>query len=115
MTPRLKSGIYVSALIRRAETAGAQAYLTRRGSEEAGAIFIQINRLDGTCYVLSPAQGSMLGDELTGRAWTRPLGETASADQARDYFAREMKFDPDIWIVEIEDREGRAFVDEPIV
>jgi len=26
-----------------------------------------------------------------------------------------VKFDPDVWIIEIEDRQGRAFVDEPIV
>ena len=115
MPPRLKSGFYTSALIRRAEAAGAQAYLVRRGSEEAGAVFIQVNRLDGTCCVLSPAQGAMLGDELPARAWTRPLGETATPEQARDYFSRQLRFDPDIWIVEIEDREGRAFVDEPIV
>jgi hypothetical protein len=112
---RLKSHIYVSALIRRAEVAGAHAYLVRRGAEEAGAIFLQVNRPDGTCYVLSPAQRSMLGDELAGRAWTRPLGETTEAEKARDYFLRQIKFDPDIWVVEIEDAEGRAFVDEPIV
>ena len=116
MAVRLKSGIYVSALIRRCEAAGVQAFLVRRGAEEAGAIFIKVSRLDGTCYVLSPAQRVMLSeDEVAGRAWTRPLGERADDAQARDYFARQMKFDPDIWIVEIEDREGRAFVDEPIV
>ena len=51
---RLKSAIYVQALIRRCEVAGAAAYLVRRGAEEAGAVFIKINRLDGTCTVLSP-------------------------------------------------------------
>jgi hypothetical protein len=111
---RLKSGIYVSALIRRCASAGVQAYLVRRGAEEAGAIFIKVNRLDGTCYVLSPAQRAMLGDD-DGRAWTRPIGESAGDAKAAEYFARQLKFDPDIWIVEIEDREGRAFVEEPIV
>ena len=116
MPARLKSAIYVSALIRRCEVAGTQAFLVRRGAEEAGAIFIKVNRLDGTCYVLSPAQRAMLGDEMeAGRAWTRPLGESADETKARDYLARQTTFDPDIWIVEIEDRQGRAFVDEPIV
>ena len=115
MAERLKSGIYVSALIRRCEVAGVSAYLVRRGAEEAGAIFIQVNRLDGTCYVLSPAQRSMLGGDDGGRAWTRPLGESTDALKASEYLSRQTKFDPDIWIVEIEDREGRAFVDEPIV
>jgi len=115
MTPRLKSAIYVSALIRRAEAAGAQAYLVRRGADEAGAIFIKVSRLDGTCYVLSPAQRAMLGDEAGGRAWTRPLGEAADEAKAAEYFARQLRFDPDIWVVEVEDAQGRAFVDEPIV
>ncbi len=106
---RLKSSIYVQALIRRAEIAGAQAYLVRRGAEEAGAVFIRLNRLDGTSTVLSPASR---GEE---RVWTRPLGEAADAQKCADYFAKQMRFDPDIWIVEIEDRQGRSFVDEPVV
>jgi hypothetical protein len=102
MAQRLKSGVYVSALIRRCEAAGVQAFLVRRGADEAGAIFIKVNRLDGTCYVLSPAQRAMLGeDEIAGRAWTRPLGESTDDAKARDYFARQLKFDPDIWVVEI--------------
>jgi hypothetical protein len=109
MTPRLKSALYVQALIRRAEVAGAAAYLVRRGSEEAGAVFLKVNRLDGKTMVLSPVRR---GEE---RVWTRPLGDGADAQRCAEYFTKELRFDPDIWIVEIEDREGRAFVDEPIV
>ena len=108
MTPRLKSALYVQALMRRCEVAGAGAYLVRRGAEEAGAVFLKENRLDGTCAVFSP---SRRGEE---RVWTRPLGETCDEARAAEYFARQIKFDPDIWIVEIEDREGRPFVDEPV-
>ena len=107
---RLKSKIAVQALIRRCEAQGAQAYVLRKGSEEAGAVFIKINRLDGTCTILSPS--------LTGageRAWTKPQGDVVDDAKAAEYFARQIRFDPDIWIVEIEDREGRTFVDEPIV
>ena len=109
MIPRIKSALYVQALVRRCEVAGAAAYLVRRGAEEAGAVFIKVNRLDGTCTVLSP---SRRGEE---KVWTRPLGEAADETRAAEYFARQIKFDPDIWIVEIEDREGRPFVDEPVV
>jgi hypothetical protein len=109
MTARLKSAIYVQALIRRCEAQGAAAYLLRRGAEEAGAVFIKLNRLDGTLTVLSPARR---GEE---RVWTRPVGETADEQRCADYFAKQIRFDPDIWIVEIEDREGRTFVDEPVV
>jgi hypothetical protein len=110
MQPRLKAGIFVRALIRRAEVAGAQAYVVRKGAEEAGAVFLKVSRLDGTCTVLNQARA---GDgELV---WARPLGESVDDTKASAYFERQVKFDPDIWIVEIEDRDGRAFVDEKVV
>jgi hypothetical protein len=107
---KLKSQFYVQALIRRAEVAGASAWLLRRGAEDAGAVFLKINRLDGMLTVLSPARRGE-GE----RIWTRPLGEACDEEAASAYFARQLKFDPDIWIVEIEDRAGRNFVDEPVV
>ena len=110
MTPRLKAGIFVRALIRRAEVAGAQAYVVRKGSEEAGAIVLKISRLDGTSVVLNQARNGQ-GDLV----WARPLGETSDEEKSRAWFERQINFDPDLWIVEVEDRQGRAFVDEPIV
>jgi hypothetical protein len=106
---RLKSAIYVQALIRRVEAQGASAYLLRRGAEEAGAVFLKLNRLDGSCVVLSPARR---GEE---RVWMRPLGDSADEQRCADYLTKQIRFDPDIWIVEIEDRAGRTFVDEPVV
>src|SRR5262245_7222681 len=106
---RLKSAIYVQALIRRCAAAGASAYLRVRGAEEAGAVCIKRNRVDRTLTVLSPARRGEEG------VWMRPLRETADEQRCTDYFAKQVRFDPDIWIVEIEDRERRAFVDEPIV
>jgi hypothetical protein len=108
--PRLKSGIYVKALIRRAEVAGASAYVARHGAEEAGAVFLKLARPDRSCTVLSQARR---GDgELV---WMKPLGETSDEETAGKYFEKQMRFDPDLWIVEIENRDGRAFVDEPVV
>jgi hypothetical protein len=110
MIPRLKAGFFVRALIRRVEAAGAQAYVVKKGSEEAGAVFLKITRLDGSCMVLNQVT---LGEE--SRGWARPLGESCDEAKASDYFERQKKYDPDLWIVEIEDREGRTFVDEKIV
>jgi len=110
MTPRLKAGIFVRALIRRAEVAGAAGYVVRKGAEEAGAVLIKIARLDGTSLVLSQArrgEGELI--------WVKPLGDRADEAAASVYFACQIKYDPDLWIVEIEDREGRSFVDEPVV
>ena len=110
MTPRLKAGIFVRALIRRAESAGAQAYVVKKGNEEAGAVFLKLSRLDGDYTILNqvrPGDGEL--------AWAKPLGGPCDEARAAAYFAKQMKFDRDMWIVEIEDREGRAFVDEKIV
>lgn len=110
MIPRLKAGIFVRALIRRAEVAGASAYVAKKGVEESGAVFIKIIRADRSSLVLSQARRGE-GDLV----WLKPLGDTTDDEKANAYFAKQMKFDPDLWIVEIEDREGRPFVDEPIV
>ena len=110
MLPKLKAAIQIKAIIRRAEVAGAQAFLVRRGSEEAGALFLKLSRLDGTYTILNQARRGE--GELV---WTKPIGEWVSNDAVGNYLDKQLRFDPDIWILEIEDREGRAFVDEPIV
>ena len=109
-TPRLKAGLFIRALIRRADVEGASAFIVRKGQEEAGAIILKVARLDGTVLVLNQAR---MGDG--GLVWARPLGEAVAEAQAGAWCDKQIKFDPDLWIVEIEDRQGRAFVDEPIV
>src|SRR5579872_315480 len=108
--PRLKAGIFVRALTRRAEAAGASAYVVRMGSEEAGALIIKVARLDGTALVLNQAR-----DGKGALVWAQPLGGWTDEKRAAEWCDKQVKFDPDLWIVEIEDRQGRAFVDEPIV
>ncbi len=109
-TPRLKAGIFVRALIRRAEVAGASAFIVRKGAEEAGAVILRLSRLDGTALVLNQVR---LGD---GRlAWAKALGDWGAESTAQAWCDKQVKFDPDLWILEIEDRQGRAFVDEEIV
>jgi len=108
--PRLKAGIFVRALMRRADVAGASAFIVRKGAEEAGAVIITVSRLDGTCLLLNQAR-----DGKGNLVWARPLGDWGEEIRARSWLDKQIKFDPDLWIVEIEDRKGRAFVDEPIV
>ena len=99
------------ALIRRAEVAGASAFVVRKGAEEAGAVILTVSRLDGTCLVLNQAR-----DGKGELVWARPLGDWTDEKRARaNWCDKQVKFDPDLWIVEVEDRQGRAFVDEPIV
>jgi hypothetical protein len=110
---RLKSGIWVAAYLRRCQIEGAQAVLRRRGADEAGAVFIKVSKLDGTAEVFGPAPQTAFDEARpSDRAFIRSLKtENASEADAEAYLARQIKFDPDIWIVEVEDRAGRNFLD----
>ena len=114
---RLKSSIWVSAYVRRCDIEGAFAAVRRRGAEEAGAIFIKLNRLDGTGTLYGPAPQAMFEESRPAdRLFTALAGGNAPAPDA-DLEARlvkELKFDPDVWIVEVEDRRGRHFLDEAL-
>jgi hypothetical protein len=113
---RLKSGIWVAAYIRRVQIEGAQAMLRRRGAEEAGAVFIKVSRLDGAAEVFAPAPQTAFDEARpSDRAFIRALKtEPATEADTEAYLARQMKFDPDIWIVEVEDRSGRSFLDSVV-
>ena len=110
---RLKSAIWVAAYIRRCAIEGAFAVLRRRGAEEAGAIFIKIDRLDGTVELYGPAPQAVFDEaHPVDRAFVACLKQPSPDSEAEAYLARQLKFDPDIWVVEVEDREGRHFLDQ---
>jgi hypothetical protein len=110
---RLKSAIWVAAYIRRCNGEGAFAAVRRRGAEDAGAIFIKLNRLDGTAELFAPAPQSAFDDARPAdRAFSRPFGkDPVPEEKVEDKLAKEARFDPDVWIVEVEDRTGRHFID----
>ena len=110
---RLKSAIWVSAYIRLCHGEGAFAAVRRRGAEDAGAIFIKLNRLDGTAELFAPAPQSAFDEAKPAtRAFTRPFGEQpAPEEKVEERLTREIRFDPDVWIVEVEDRAGRNFLE----
>ncbi len=87
--------------------------VVRRGEDAAGAIFIKVNWLDGTATILAPAPQTSFDDHPESRRWM-PLrdGEAMPEPDADKFLEREMSFDPDIWILEIEDRRGRDFLDD---
>jgi hypothetical protein len=114
---RLKSGIWVAAYLRRCAVEGAPAVVRRRGAEEAGTIFVRIDRLDGTSDLYGPAPQSAFDDaQPAERAFSPCLKTTPAPDaDAESYLARQIKFDPDLWIVEVEDRQGRHFLDRIVI
>lgn len=107
---RLRADIFVAALIRRAQVEGAYATLRRRGAPEAGAIFVRVDRLDGVSALYGPAPQSEInedGDRLFSRMHDEEWIDNLAVEER---LRREMKFDPDLWIVDIEDRRGRDFL-----
>lgn len=109
---RLKSEIWVKAYLRRCQGEGAAAVLARRGDADAGAIYIKVSRLDGTALLFGPAPAG-LQEAREDRRWQPCLGrEPAPEADADAYLVRQIEFDPDIWIVSVEDRQGRHFLDD---
>lgn len=108
---RLKSEIWVKAYLRRCTSEGASAVVVRHGDDDAGAIFIKVNRLDGTVRVFGPAPAGF-DHAAEDRRWTSRLGGADQPESDADAFlAREAQFDSDLWVIEVEDREGRTFLD----
>jgi len=110
---RLKSDIWVAAYLRRCQVEGSPAVLRRRGAEEAGAIFVKVSRLDGTADLYAPAPQSVFDEARPSeRAFSLALkGSPLPEADVEGYLARQLRFDPDLWIVEVEDRGGRHFLD----
>jgi hypothetical protein len=111
---RLRSDIWVAAYLRRRLSEGASAVLRRRGASEAGAIFIKVDRLDGRAAFYGPAPQSLAVDTAPGvdRLFVRMHDEDwIDPREADKQLEREVAFDPDLWIVEVEDREGQVKVD----
>lgn len=109
MTAELRTAIWASALVRRAQGAGAAAYIARKGDTDFGAALIKISTLDGRARLLSPARdgdGVRVFHDVTPADGAEPDVDAAAAAR--------LKRDPDLWLIEIEDREGRHHLTEPV-
>lgn len=100
---RLTSDFWVSAYLRQAGLEGFVAVLRRRGAREAGAIFVKLDRLDGTAVLYGPAPQSLAEDDGERRF---QLLLDADPLAVEDRVDRELRFDGDLWLVEIENRAG---------
>lgn len=105
----LSTDVWVAALIRRAELGGAFAVVVRKGDARAGAVLVKVlNRGDGRARLYAEAT-RMDGD----RVWMQPARSEEETELDR-YIERAARIDPDVWVVEIEDRQGRHFLTEPV-
>lgn len=105
----IDTSIWVYALIRRAHLGGGFATVGRRGDGRGGAVLVKlINRRKGEARLLAEATR---GDGE--RFWMSPIGATDEADLDA-YIEKAIRIDPDVWVVEIDDPEGRHFLTEPV-
>jgi hypothetical protein len=111
---RLRTEFWVKAYIRRCAIEGASAVVVRHGDDDAGTIFIKVNRLDGTCLVFGPAPAGLEGAESDRRWIARLSAQGVGEGDADAFIAREANFDSDLWLVEVEDRQGRHFLDDQL-
>ncbi len=102
---RLTSEFWVQAYLRRLSLADIPAFVTAKGDATAGAVLVKQAPLDGTATLFQRSY------DLDGtRVWvTLAEGEEWGVDEA---IARQRSFDPDIWVIEVENRDGRHLLDE---
>ena len=102
---RLKSEIWVAALLRRCSAQGIFGTVIHHGADEAGAVYIFVNHLNGTYDLLSPPPGPAY-DEEGERRFAKEFPEPVDWQAASAVVARRRKSDPDLWAIEIEDKQG---------
>jgi hypothetical protein len=107
VTARLAASVWVAAYLARLGQAAIPAYVTARGEAEAGAVVVKCATLDGRARAFQRTF-----DPLSGaRRWTvLAEGEEAAVDAV---LARARGRDPDLWVIEVEDRAGRTLLDQP--
>lgn len=95
--------------MRTVEVGGGFATLRRRGAAEAGAVFVALDRLDGRCALFAPGPSDeSLGERRFVRAHKAEWVDSAEISARLE---REVKRDPDLWIVDVESRDGAHGLD----
>jgi hypothetical protein len=107
MQPRLTSDLWVSAYLTRLRLADIPAYVIARGDATAGAVLVKLATLDGQARVWQRSF-DLISD---ARVWVvLAEGDEASVDAA---VSRQRARDPDLWVIEVEDRAGRSLLEQP--
>lgn len=111
MVMGLTTGLWVSAQIRLCDIAFIPATVVRRGDPDVGTVLVKVNRFEEGVTVY--AQASTLDGEP---AWSRGSGPTPVTEAEADaYIKRHVERDPDVWVIEIEDRKGAYKLDGKVV
>src|SRR5471030_2052680 len=111
MVMGLTTGLWVSAQVRLCDIKFIPATIVRRGDPDAGTVLLKLNRFEEGVTVFT--QASTISDEP---AWSRGTGPKPVPEAEADaYIARQVQYDPDVWVLEIEDRKGAYKLDGKIV
>ena len=103
---RLTSSFWVSAYLARLRLHAIPAFVVAHGDDTGGAVLVKLNTLDGNARVFQRSFDLMSGD----RTWVvLAEGPEAEVDAS---ITRQRSFDPDIWVIEVESKEGRHLLDE---
>ncbi|AVO38407.1 DUF1491 family protein [Pukyongiella litopenaei] len=103
---RLATEFWVKAYLARLRLRGIPAFVTAHGDDSAGAVLVKLNTLDGQAAAFQRSFDLMSGD----RVWAElASGAEPGVDAA---ISRQRGFDPDLWVIEVEDRQGRHLLDE---
>jgi hypothetical protein len=107
MEPRLKTALWVAAYLRRCMVENIPGVVARKGDETAGSVIVKVNLLDRRARVFVAAY-----DDAGERIWVSGLKDDPASEPDVDaYIARAISRDPDVWVVEIEDRKGEQRLD----
>ncbi|MGL5011940.1 MAG: DUF1491 family protein [Paracoccaceae bacterium] len=106
MSARLTSDLWVSAYLARLRLAAIPAYVTARGDATAGAVIVKLATLDGRAKAFQRSF-DLASD---ARVWVVLLDADEPAVDA--LLTRQRARDPDLWVIEVEDRAGRSLLDE---
>ncbi len=104
LTPRLATGVWVGALLRRVHAAGDFATVVRRGDDSAGSVVLVHRARSGETRALTRAFGD-------GDRWQVAAG----GDSLETWLARQVGYDPDLWVIELDTPDLARFIDETIV
>ncbi len=108
---RVTSSLWVGAYVRRCSAEGIAAVVARRGAAEAGAIFIIVDRLTGAADLYGPAPQSAFDEGRPSERLFQLLMNDQPLATVNERLDREARFDPDLWIVAVEERDARVFFD----
>ncbi|WP_020591903.1 DUF1491 family protein [Kiloniella laminariae] len=98
----LSADLWIMAQVRQSNQRGIPAMILHKGDRDRGSLLLKINLLGPGCQILSQTR------DLDGNlAWMAAnKGALMSEPDADEYVARALKRDPDLWVVELEDRKG---------